>query len=511
MQERRVLDRLLSDVYREFQEHHPDVKASFSTFVRNKPKNIESTRKQPWYGCLCDSCTNIDLKLKALSQVAARYMSDVKAKDKYEAAALTLCKEEEGAGYHQLQCIQRRCNSCGCDNIMRFFKPLAEEGAIDMVAYSKWERVKKMYKGKEVTQIMPVPRRESLTELIVNLSKELENFAEHLFVAAWQQNQFTWIQKNVPKSWVVLNMDFAENYSCVAQQEVQSAHWSHNQVTIHSTVAYYRCQEEGCEEIVTEHLIFVSDDKTHDAAAVQEFVELANGHLKEARGLNIEKEIHLTDGCAAQYKFRIPFTDISFSQSDHGFPVERHFYGSRHGKGPSDGAGAVMKSVVKRAVMGGNVVVNNSHDFFDFAKAMLTKEDENHKEHFKRTIFHVLNIEHNRPDRSDHSKPLKGTRRVHAVQTVDKMIINTRNLSCFCLGCIGDDTDCMNRDYVDEWKLYDIRKSVKRIPKRKRARAPAQCRGRRGGVQRGQRRGVVRGGRRNLRVRGGKRKRKTEE
>ena len=97
-------------------------------------------------------------------------------------------------------------------------------------------------------------------------------------------------------------MDFAENYSCVAQQEVQSAHWSHNQVTIHPTVAYYRCQEEGCEDIVMEHLIFVSDDKTHDAAAVHKFVMLANEHLIEVRGLNIEREIQLTDGCAAQYK-----------------------------------------------------------------------------------------------------------------------------------------------------------------------------------------------------------------
>ena len=63
MKERRVLDRPLTDVYKEFQEHHPDIKASFSTFVRNKPKNVETTRKQPWYGCLCDSCTNIELKV----------------------------------------------------------------------------------------------------------------------------------------------------------------------------------------------------------------------------------------------------------------------------------------------------------------------------------------------------------------------------------------------------------------------------------------------------------------
>ena len=163
-------------------------------------------------------------------------------------------------------------------------------------------------------------------------------------------------------------------------------------------------------------------------AAVQEFVKLAKKHLSQVRGLTIEKEIQMTDGCAVQYKSKIPFTDISFSQTDLGFSVERHFYGSRHGKGPSDGAGAVMKSSVRRAVMGGKVIVNDSKDFFECAKKM-TKEDEGHKEHFKRTIFHVTVINHNRPERSNQCKTLKGTRKI---QAVDQMIIQTINLSCFC-------------------------------------------------------------------------------
>lgn len=337
MEERCVLDKPLLDVYQNFQQYHPEVTASFSTFNRCRPKNVESTRKRPWIGCLCESCANIDLKLKALSQVAARCGSCIKVKNKYEAVALTLYDKEEGAAFNKLKCVQRQCGSCGCDNIVRFYQPLAEENSMATVVYSKWERVKKMYKGKEVSQIMPVSHTDSVTEVIVKLSGELQNFAQHLFVAAWQQNQFTWLQKNVPKSWVVLNMDFAENYTCVAQEEVQSAHWSHNQVTIQPTVAYYRCPVGSCESIVTEHLIFVSEDNTHDEAAVHKFVKLATEHLVQVRGLTIEKEIQLTDGCAAQYKSKVPFTDISFSKTDLGFSVERHFYGSCHGKVPQMG------------------------------------------------------------------------------------------------------------------------------------------------------------------------------
>lgn len=252
-------------------------------------------------------------------------------------------------------------------------------------------------------------------------------------------------------------MDFAENYTCIAQREVQSAHWSHNMVTIHPTVAYYRCLEEECTKVVMEHLIFISYDKTHDAAAVHTFVEVANEHLRK-RGAAIEKEIQMTDGCSAQYKSKIPFTDISYSNSDLGVPVERHFYGSRHGKGPSDGAGAVVKSVVRRAVMGGNVIINNSKEVFDFAKVKLTKEDANHTEHFKRTLFYIEDINHDRPERSNFCKTLKGTRKVQAVQGVTGMSIRTRNLSCFCNGCLDGDSDCINEQYVNDWTLQKLDK-----------------------------------------------------
>jgi hypothetical protein len=143
--------------------------------------------------------------------------------------------------------------------------------------YTKWERVKKIHKNKEVAQVMPVVHRESATAVVIEISKELSSLAEHLFVASWQQSQFSNLLKDIPPSWVVLNMDFSENYTCTMQQEVQSAHWGHNQVSIHPTVAYYMCPKTECTQqqtsTVQEYLIFVSDDIQHDASAVSKFVE----------------------------------------------------------------------------------------------------------------------------------------------------------------------------------------------------------------------------------------------
>ncbi|WAR25605.1 hypothetical protein MAR_011309 [Mya arenaria] len=96
------------------------------------------------------------------------------------------------------------------------------------------------------------------------------------------------------------------------------------------------------KETVQEDLMFISNDMTHDANAVHSFVTLANKHLQQRRGLNIEHELSFLMDARANTSPSHPF--------DYCFPIERHLYGSRHEKGPSDGAGAVLKCAARRAV-----------------------------------------------------------------------------------------------------------------------------------------------------------------
>jgi hypothetical protein len=39
---------------------------------------------------------------------------------------------------------------------------------------------------------------------------------------------------------VVVQMDFAENYTCLNVSEIQSAYWNPVMVTLHPVVAYFR-------------------------------------------------------------------------------------------------------------------------------------------------------------------------------------------------------------------------------------------------------------------------------
>ena len=56
---------------------------------------------------------------------------------------------------------------------------------------------KKARKGKEVTQIIPINHKVSVTALIIELSKDVEKLVEHIFVATWQHIQFANLLKAI--------------------------------------------------------------------------------------------------------------------------------------------------------------------------------------------------------------------------------------------------------------------------------------------------------------------------
>ena len=68
----------------------------------------------------------------------------------------------------------------------------------------------------------------------------------HLFRAEWQHLQFESMRNSAPfpHSTVGMGLHFAQNFTCVSQDEVQAAHWHHTQVTVHPIVTYYKCEPE---------------------------------------------------------------------------------------------------------------------------------------------------------------------------------------------------------------------------------------------------------------------------
>ena len=108
------------------------------------------------------------------------------------------------------------------------------------------------------------------------------------------------------------------------------------------------------DKVMRHEIVVLSDDLKHDTFAVASFEKVAVAEL-QACGVEFEVLIEFDDGAASQYKCINSFEDISKSVSRLGVKVKRAYFGAWHGKGQSDGATAVVKSSVRRAVTQGRI------------------------------------------------------------------------------------------------------------------------------------------------------------
>ena len=235
-----------------------------------------------------------------------------------------------------------------------------------MVTFDVWERVQYEHNLILKSKIALMMKTITVREMLVALLKELESFSKHVFMWEWQNQQFKEAQEHLPSGVLLTVMDFQQNFACEAQDEIQSAHWPQVQITIHPTVCFYRCKEHNT--LVKESIIHISSDLVHDHNAVHHFVQETVEHIKETKQINIISQVQFTDGCSCQYKSRGPFSDISMSQSELGHNVVRNYFGSRHGKGPSDGEGGVIKSKVESLVKSRQAKVRTAEEFYQFVK-----------------------------------------------------------------------------------------------------------------------------------------------
>lgn len=347
---RHQMEVTVARAYAIWKAKHPSVNLSLDVFRRFRPTDVLLLRQTRLNQCLCEICTDIMLKLQTLNHLANRGHKEAKLSDKYDLIAATLCPKDAQDKYFHPTCIRRNCDDCGVKLLDGRFANLLEDAGGQTVKWRKWCNKKYKHDGKEKSKKCIVTKTETVESFLAELKDETGSLAGHVFNASWQHDMYRKVTRDPPENTVIAVLDFAENYSCQSQDEVQSAHWAKDQVTLHPIVATYKCPDHG-DHTVQEAVVIISNDLVHDGHAVQHFTELAIAHLQQNQKVQLQRLIEFTDGCSCQYKSKLPFADISFCQDDLGVRLERHYYGSRHGKGPSDGVSGVVKSAVRRAVV----------------------------------------------------------------------------------------------------------------------------------------------------------------
>ena len=75
----------------------------------------------------------------------------------------------------------------------------------------------------------------SVPQLVEALRTSIKDHSNHVFRASYQQRVESSLMEDLPMNHAVAVMDFSENITLQAQDEIERAHWNNKQVTLHPT------------------------------------------------------------------------------------------------------------------------------------------------------------------------------------------------------------------------------------------------------------------------------------
>ena len=290
------------------------------------------------------------------------------------------------------------------------------------------------------------------------LDKYLEQFNKislHQFMKIWQLKQFNISLQNLCKGQVLLVHDFIQNLLLYAQDEVSAAHWEHEQVTLHPTVVYY---VGLCGKMIKEEVIHMTSNCRHIERTVAVFQKKTIDFLKSKK-VPIVEILEWTDNTPAQYKSKNCFQRMSLMQK----LITRNFFGEKHGKGPSDRAGACFKTYISKIVKSKKATFPTIEELARYCTDNYEwqvecpghcegkKSPKTDKIHNLRKIIYYPNLN---LKGIDETITVDGMRKIHSVHNMGtEGVLEVRMFTCCCEKCMFEVGECAFPDYSDEWKL----------------------------------------------------------
>ena len=167
------------------------------------------------------------------------------------------------------------------------------------LTYDIWKKVEIVYKGKTSKTVKMITQTLSHAQFKALLRKDTLTFRSHVSRIGTQFKEQKYLTENLPPNHVYIHMNFAEDHLCRSQNEIQSAHWSPTQVTIHPVVIYFK--QPGAQKSSHRSFVFVSNESRHDATLVFTLIGKLIPLLKEIVQ-NLTMVHYWTDSPTSQYR-----------------------------------------------------------------------------------------------------------------------------------------------------------------------------------------------------------------
>ena len=177
----------------------------------------------------------------------------------------------------------------------------------------------------------------------------------------------------------------------------------------------------------------------------------------------LKKVVLVSDGCAAQFKSKLPFLFLSHTQvlNSSKVAIENVFFGAHHGKNDGDWCGAAVKRAVARDIASERVTVRNAQNMYTHCcKVLSASVEAGNCCHKVQQFFLIEKHQLERKVNSSMLTTVPGSRKIHHLRALAPGVLATRQLSCFCSSCMLDQyQSCFAADHVDEWAIVKLKYS----------------------------------------------------
>jgi hypothetical protein len=409
-----VLSDYLKNLYLKFKAENIDMKISFATFCRARPKHVTLVNYAARITCLCTRHQNFALKLQSLKRYG------VTTNTSPDSFSQTVDTSE----------LKERMKSTIKDQT---------------VTFKEWKRVK-CDDGKQRTKL--IETQKEINKFVVEVTEEFEEFKDHAERVKSQYQSFKQMKDSLKynKDHVCVQMDFAENFSLKEMEEIQSAYWNPESVTLHPVVVYYH----GNEAVSHSSMVVVSEVLNHNSSMVRAILDKVNSFVKEK--CPDAKYIHYwTDSPTSQYRNRTIFDLVARHESVFGLKASWQFFEAGHGKGACDGIGGSVKRSADTAIKTGKENITCGKDFFDWGSRTDSKI---RYEFVDKTEYEAANKQVE--ERQKNIKPVKGTLKVHSVSSISEQEIMVRETTCVCKECFTEKGFVWTDENACGWRKYSL-------------------------------------------------------
>jgi hypothetical protein len=214
----------------------------------------------------------------------------------------------------------------------------------------------------------------------------------------------------------MFQVDFSENYTCMFQDEIQSAHWKQDQVSLLTAAIWFDGKLHS--------KVLASDNLDHGKDTVVAYID----YLLDTLPTTVKTVSIWSDGPSSQFKNKFITAAIKALQDKHQIHIQWNYIATSHGKGPVDGIGGSVKRQVWTAVSRRTSIVIDATSFTAIAKKVCSVDvvEMTSDEIDKRNA--TLNVE----EVFQNAPAVKGIKSVHSIQVIDSVLHahTTTKLGC---------------------------------------------------------------------------------